>query len=242
MIRLIGHGIGAYMEKNFEQILEGRKIAPLILDQKWHKLFAVLKPSKQLKGLEKQLDHLVKRQGKATTQSKEIRKLKSKLMKEILHIQSNLHDGECDAATQKKLDENTRLINECNEKLSHYEDELLELPAQIERVNKALMKETMELCYFELNENERVIDKITAWITTVRIELKKQILRKQDREIRNQEVYHYLHGIFGPEVLDIFDVKYDWEKKRAERIELKKEQKQNAEKKQEAAQDEKKSE
>lgn len=211
------------MAKNFNSVLEGKKIAPLTLDQKWHKLFAVIKPSRQLKSLEKQLDTLLKKQGRATTQSKEIRKLKSKLMKEILELQSGLQDGECDAATQKKLDENTRLINECNDKLSNYQDELLELPAQIERVNKALLLETMELCYFELNENERVIDKITDWITNVRIELKKQILRRQDREIRNQEVYHYLHGIFGPEVLDIFDVKYDWEQRRAERIEMKKE-------------------
>ena len=213
--------------KNFGSVLEGRQIAPLTLDQKWHKLFAVIKPSRQLKSLEKQLDTLLKRQGRATTQSKEIRKLKSKLMREILELQSTLQDGECDAATQQKLDENTRLIGECNEKLSQYHDELLELPAQIDHVNKALMMETMELCYFELNENERVIDKITDWITNVRIELKKQILRKQDREVRNQEVYHYLHGIFGPDVLDIFDVKYDWEQKRIERIEMKKEQKQH---------------
>lgn len=219
------------MIKNFESALEGKKIAPLTIDQKWHKLFAVIKPSRQLKSLEKQLDTLLRKQGRATTQSKDIRKLKSKLMKEILEIQSASQDGERNAATQKRLDENTRMINECNEKLEQYQDDLLELPAQIERVNKELLLETMELCYFELNENERVIDKITEWITNVRIELKKQILRRQDRELRNQEVYHYLHGIFGPEVLDIFDVKYDWEQKRNERIEMKKEQKQGGVKK-----------
>lgn len=228
------------MGKDFSSVLEGRKIAPLTLDQNWHKLFAVIKPSKQLKSLEKQLDTLIKKQGRATTQSKEIRKLKSKLMKEILQLQSTLQDGERDAKTQKKLDEHSRLIGECNDKLTDYEDDLLELPAQIERVNKALLLETMELCYFELNENERVIDKITAWITNVRVELKKQILRKQDREIRNQEVYHYLHGIFGPEVLDLFDVKYDWEQKRTERIEMKREQKQRGAKKQEAGTQEQK--
>ena len=220
MTRHMGTNVG----KNFEPALEGKSIAPLTLDQKWHKLFTVIKPSRQLKSLEKQLDQLIKKQGGATTQSKEIRKLKSKLMKEILELQSGTLNGGSDAATQKKLDENTRLINECNEKLADYKEELLELPAQIEHVNKALMLETMTLCYAELNENERVIDRITDWITTVRVELKKQILRKQEREIRNQEVYHYLHGVFGPDVLNLFDVKYDWEQKRKERIEMKKEQ------------------
>lgn len=64
--------MGTYMGKNFESSLEGKNIAPLTLDQKWHKLFTVIKPSRQLKSLEKQLDNLIKKQGKATTQSKDI--------------------------------------------------------------------------------------------------------------------------------------------------------------------------
>ena len=38
--------------------------------------------------------------------------------------------------SSKKLDEDKRLIDEINEKLESYEDELLDLPREIGRVNK----------------------------------------------------------------------------------------------------------
>ena len=43
----------------------------------------------------------------------------------------------------------------------------------------------------------------------VRIDLKKNIIRKQNRTINNKEIYSYLHDIFGAEVLDLFDIQYD---------------------------------
>ncbi len=202
------------MEKNFEEALSGKKIAPLTLDQKWHQLFQAVKPSRQLKSLEKQLDALIKRQGKLVTESKDIKKLKNKLMKEIMQRMESLEGGSPDAACEKKLDENRRLINECNEKLDAYQDELLDLPERIDRVNHALMIETMELCYCELKENADKIEQFDEWLTAVRIELKKQLLRKQDREVRNQMIYHYLHGIFGPDVVDLFDIRFDFDYKK----------------------------
>jgi hypothetical protein len=42
----------------------------------------------------------------------------------------------------------------------------------------------------------------------VRIELKKNIIRKQNRDINNREMYSYLHDILGPEVLNLFDIEY----------------------------------
>ena len=139
---------------------------------------------------------------------KEIRKLKSKLMDEIVQMMDEIGEGEPDTKTQKKLDENKRLINECNEKVDTYQDELLDLPREIDKVNKELMIRTMELCYDDIASNTKDIKEIAEWITKVRIELKKQVLRKQDRETRNQELYHYLHGIFGADVIDIFDMNY----------------------------------
>ena len=39
--------------------------------------------------------------------------------------------------------------------------------------------------------------------------MKKNIIKKQNREINNREIYNYLHDILGPEVLDLFDLQYD---------------------------------
>jgi hypothetical protein len=69
----------------------------------------------------------------------------------------------------------------------------------------------MEYFYEKLRINKQEAAEIDEWITQVRIDLKKNIIRKQNREINNREMYAYLHDIFGPEVLDLFDVEYSEE-------------------------------
>ena len=127
------------MKKEFSKLLEGKKLPIAVLDHEWHEIFRFVKPDKEIRQLEEQLNELLKRQGKAVTESKEIRKLKSKLMDEIVQMMDEIGEGEPDTKTQKKLDENKRLINECNEKVDTYQDELLDLPREIDKVNKELM-------------------------------------------------------------------------------------------------------
>ncbi|MDE6128878.1 MAG: hypothetical protein K2G16_06770, partial [Lachnospiraceae bacterium] len=120
-----------------------------------------------------------------------------------------------DAALEKKLDDNKRLINDCNDKLDSYKDELMELPKEIEQVNYKLMLATMEVCYEKLRENTAEIDEIGEWIAKIRVELKKKVIRKQEKEQQNQDLYHYMHAIFGAEVINIFDMKYNPEERAA---------------------------
>ena len=68
------------------------------------------------------------------------------------------------------------------------------------------MVRTMEMCYEVLKVNEKDIEEIGAWINEVRIELKKNIIRKQEKEIKNYELYSFMHDIFGSDVVDIFDM------------------------------------
>jgi uncharacterized protein YbcI len=65
----------------------------------------------------------------------------------------------------------------------------------------------MNFCYNRLRTNYREAEEIAEWIKQVRIELKKNIIRKQNREINNKEIYAYMHDIFGKDVIDLFDVK-----------------------------------
>ena len=196
------------MKKEFSKLLEWKKLSVAVLDHEWHELFKYVKPDREIKRLEEKLNELLKRQGKANTETKEIRKIKARLMDEIMQMMNEIGESEPSAKVQKKMDDNKRLINECNEKIDAYQDELLDLPKQIDEVNRKLMIRTMELCYDDIAANTRDIKEIAEWIAKVRVELKKQVLRKQDRETRNQELYRYLHGIFGADVIDIFDMAY----------------------------------
>lgn len=191
----------------FASILTGRKIPVLTLDNKWHQLFTQTQPDKQLLELEVQLNELIKKQGKANTDIKEIKKLKKRLMDQIMENADEAVSGR-DKQAENKQEENTRLINECNEKLEACEDLLIELPREIDLVNRALMKKTMEVCYETLKKNKKEIDETARWIARIRVELKKRLIRKQEQEQMNQELYAYMHDIFGADVIDIFDMEY----------------------------------
>jgi hypothetical protein len=58
-----------------------------------------------------------------------------------------------------------------------------------------------------MRTNTSEVHQIAKWITQVRIDLKKNIIKKQNREINNREMYTYMHDIFGKDVVDIFDIK-----------------------------------
>lgn len=198
------------VEDKYIPALEGKKIAAVTLDHKWHQLFTRVDKTRKIIEKEQELNELLRRQGKCNTETKSIKKIKKKLMDEIVNLMEKQ-----DAASIKKTEENKRLINECNEKMEQYADELLELPKQIDEVNKELMIETMRICYDNMRLNDHHIKEISKWITEVRVELKKNVVRKQEMEIANQEIYSFMHDIFGSDVIDIFDMKYNPEDKTA---------------------------
>ena len=59
---------------------------------------------------------------------------------------------------------------------------------------------SMEYFYSKIRVNQEEAQEIDAWIKQVRVDLKKNIIKKQNREISNREIYNYLHDILGPEV------------------------------------------
>ena len=190
-------------EKEFKEALKGKKLPILTLDNKWYQLFTQHNNHPDTDALAEQLKALVAKQGKLNTEVKEIRKLKSKLMDEIVAGIDNM------PLTDKEMEDHKRLINECNDKIDASQDALLDLPKQIDELNFQLMVQTMDICYKAMAENTEEILRISDWITKVRIELKKNVIRKQEKEWLNQEMYAYMHDIFGPEVIGIFDMTYN---------------------------------
>ncbi|MBO4913088.1 MAG: hypothetical protein J5504_10205, partial [Butyrivibrio sp.] len=145
---------------------------------------------------------------------KDIKRLKKKLLGEIVLLRDDA--GKKGASTKKieaEIDDHTRLIKECNEKIEECEDEVLGLPREIYKVDYDLMIETMNTFYKIMHDNTTEINAIDEWVSKVRVQLKKNIIRMQEKEIENFNVYSYMHNIFGPEVIDLFDLKYDPERR-----------------------------
>ena len=194
-------------DTKYRAALEGKKIPILTLDNKWHKLIARLGTTTEIMRLTEKLNELLKRQGKVNNELKDIHRVKKKLMENIVASMDEIENE--DPLVDKKMDESRRLIEECNLKMSRYRDENLELPREIDDVNYRLMLATMDLCYDRLRQNTKVIHEIDDWLTKTRIELKKQVLKKQDSETVNFELYSYMHDIFGSRVIEIFDMEYN---------------------------------
>ncbi len=200
------HGEGEKREA-FEQALKGKRIPILTLDNKWYKLLTE-EARAEVASLEEELNALLKRQGKLNNDVKNIKRLKKKLMGEIVSLVDEAEqEGKEDAP--QKIEQNKKLVEDCNQRLEGYQDELLELPREIEQANFKLMLATMDYCYDAMQENGADIQEIAQWVTEVRIELKKRLIRKQEMEQRNNAIYSYMHDVFGAEVIEIFDMKYN---------------------------------
>ena len=197
---------GNIRQETFRAALQGKKIPILTLDNKWYKLLDE-ETRASVKWMEDRLNDLLKRQGKLNTETDDIRKLKKKLMSEIIPMVSEV-DQTGDRALEKKIDQNKRLVEECNQLMEDYKDELQELPGEIDRVNFQLMMATMDSCYDTMQENSEEIENIEAWVKEIRVELKKRLVRKQEMEQQNQEIYSYMHDVFGADVVDVFDMQY----------------------------------
>lgn len=199
----------AKSDEVYMSALEGKSIPILTLDNKWHQLFTQTEMTPEIEQLADQLNALVKRDGKIRSETKDIKKLKKKLLGEIVPLRDKANKSANSAAIEKEIQDRTRLINDCNDRLDSHQDELLDLSREIYDVDYKLMIETMKVCYETLHENTDYIKTMDEWISKVRVELKKNVIRLQETEMENYNLYSYMHQIFGPEVIEIFDLKYD---------------------------------
>ena len=195
-------------QEEFKKALQGKNIPILVLDQKWHRLFAIHGKPQEVVELESSLNVLLARQGKLNTDEKALKKLKGQLMDNIVLNMQESDDSAQNSMRGQKLEADRKMIDETNARIEAIEDELLELPKQIHAVNESLMLASMDYFYEKLRVNKEESDKIDAWIRQVRIELKKNIIRKQNRDINSHEMYAYIHDVLGAEVLDLFDAEY----------------------------------
>lgn len=202
----------------YRPALSKAKLPILTLDNNWHRLFTQTSATPEIKKLEKKLNALLKDQGKVNTEEKKLKAVKRKLMDEIIQL-ADRYDGRRDDAVQKAMDRHRQMVEECNERIEALEEENSDIPREIEETNYQLMLRTMELCYKRLEENQREIEYYEKWISDMRVELRENIIRKQERETSTYELYSYMHNIFGRDVINIFDMHYNPEKYRPKKRE-----------------------
>lgn len=192
-------------EMRIWELLKKKNIPIACLDERWLRLFPDSEKTPLIKKLENELKELLKRQGKVNTDLKDIRVVRDKLTQSVLETAEDTSIPE--NKRLKKQAASQRLIVEARQKQDNLELELDELPDKIKEANSALIFESVRVCYQRINQNKQDIDMLEQWIEQMRDKLKERVVLKQDKEITNEEIYTYLHGMLGAGVMEAFDEK-----------------------------------
>lgn len=203
-IIIVTEGLSDSMKKPKIEINKTGHI--VILDQSWHILFKD-KKSLRIKQLEKQLNKLLKEQGKVNTEYKGYKALKKKMMTEIVEGMTEAFDNKNEEAVSK-LKRNQKYIKDINQKFSYFEKKKSELPTEIEEVNKVLLMESMNICYERLVKNKQTKSDVEKEITVLHEKTKSLVGHKQDLEDEIIKLYTYMHDVAGIEVLEQYDQIY----------------------------------
>ena len=195
-------------DNELRRVIRNSNVPILILDSRWHELFPEFRKTNRIKELERVINELLKKQGKISEDRKEMKKLKQRLMEEII---SNMSEdgGEVGRLKQKKQEKSQKMILEINQKLEESEEELDSIPGKIKRANEELLLESLRIWKEEMDANSEQIEAIEAWILNAREKLKENILRKQDMETRNTEMYSYMHDLLGARLMEQVDLRHD---------------------------------
>ena len=181
-----------------EELLKGKKIPILVLDQRWHKLFPGGKKPADIQVLEKELTELLKEQGKRVNTIKGLKTGKKKLMDAIV---SGMNEENSD----KKKNKQQKLLLETKERIETESERLMDLPYEIKNANERLLVTGIRYCYDEWkNRNEELSD-LSGEIDIMREQLKEKVAYKVELEESLDSTYSLMHALLGREVMNLFD-------------------------------------
>ena len=112
-----------------QQLVHGKKLPILVLDERWYKLFPGGVKPEEVKTLEKKCNELLKEQGKLVNEIKDLRRGKKKLMDAIV---SGMNEAEND----RKKEKQKKLLIETKQKIEEESDRLMEVPYEIRKTNE----------------------------------------------------------------------------------------------------------
>lgn len=202
-------------EVQYENYIDMKKVPILPLDNRWHQLFPDNSKPARIKKLEKEVMDIIKKENGVSQDIKNLLNLKKKLMSEIV---SNMEEADesNEKTRQKKLAASQKLILDINNKKTNLENEKYELPYKLIKANEALLLESIEICYNRIKNNQRQVEALTEWIEKTRMELKKNVVVRQEKMDDNNNVYAYMHDMLGPEFMEVFDSGHNYSNKKSE--------------------------
>lgn len=177
--------------------LKRSRIPMLTLDIRWQQVFNTPDKSSKIAKLEKKVNEAMKSVGRVNNDKADLKKLKKKLMQEIME---NMDSPENSRAS-KKVVKSRELIEEINDKLILLEDEELDLPDRLDEANAELALESMREIFDRYEDNRDDIETLEQWIRETRVELKKRVLLLEMKKEENEKMDKYLSDLIDGDII-----------------------------------------
>lgn len=190
------------------------KVPIITLDNSWHQLFEEIK-TPEIVSMEEKLNDFLKEQGKLNTDYIEYTRLKKDMLDKILELTHQAFELNSEEAIEE-IENQQKMILKINEKTEKIESRLDELSAEIEITNKALVDESVQICYTHINNDREKSNQLDRQIQIIRETLMKKTEEKKALDKRSRQIYRYLHQLVGPRFIEQLDKLHlndrDWEK------------------------------
>lgn len=189
-------------EEKFLERFRGVEAPILTLDERWLTMFPEKEKTKEVLDLEKNLKAAFIYQAKLSDDLKVAEEAKRQLMERIIRNMKIAQISEEEAMLQEKSQE---FIYELNERIDKLEREYEVMPQKIKELNEALLLESLRFCYQKMNENRKNLQIQETLIQEAKALLEDRINKKQEMQKQNENMYIFMHRLFGRRVLEIFD-------------------------------------
>lgn len=189
-------------EEIFLERFRGVESPILTLDERWLTMFPEEEKNKVVLRLEKNLNEAFKYQAKLSEDLKVAEETKKQLMSRIIHNMKIAQISEEEAMLQEK---SQKFIREINERIDELEQEYEAMPQRIKELNEALLMESLRFCYRKMQENRKNLKEQENLIQEAKDLLEERTARKQEIQKQDEDMYIFMHHLFGRGVLEIFD-------------------------------------
>lgn len=184
-------------------ILKTKKLPIVLLDPLWHTAKDHIQ-SKEIDQVEKELQELLKEQGRLNTDYKEYTVIKQNFLKQILVISEKAQAGS-DPSALEELNKLHQSTLGANQKLEEIENRLEHIEEEIETKNKAIISEMIAVGYSYIENYKIQNEALEAEIAALREEMLKKTNKKKESDAFLKDIYNYLHSIVGREHIEVLD-------------------------------------
>ena len=108
----------------------------------------------------------------------------------------------------KKIEKKKKYVDDINKKLKHHELELTTIPQRISLINKDLMNATMNTFYHTMMNKKEKAAELEKRVIDLKTEIQEAIIIRDEAKTDYQNLYSYIHGVVGPDVIEQYDRYY----------------------------------